>query len=513
MEADDSKQKGLEKAAVEGAAAETVQRYGSAAAEHYKAYNGSELTRNLKDISKGKINPQYEYANINQQAGFAAENKTVARLNAEKIINKEDGRYVRTDDIGSVNDPFVDVVMMDSNGNIVPGTSSQLKFVGKDAKGFVDYFEQKKGAKIKKYLSKDDLSIEVPKGMKDEIDEEIEKRIEKLKGELESANKNGNVDLAKKKLDQINELKGLKGRLKEGVVTKQEAVEARLNPELSTAKDVAKVAHRAGVSQMKYGAAISGTFSMIRNISSCMKGDESPEEAAKNIAVDTGQGAVVSYITAFSGTTIKGLMQRSKNVVVESLSKTNLASGIVNTTIDVAKSIHRYIKGEIDGAECIEEMGQNGFGELGSAVFSSIGIAVVPSSAPAVLSVVGGIVGASFGYMAAVAVYKELATALKEAKMAREERIQTERQCAEAINMIKEYRSEMNRVVSEYMSSHIKEFESCFALVDDAIAQNDVDGFIKGNAELQEFLGHEIQFTSKKEFDQLMTDDSVSFKL
>ena len=123
MEADHSKQKGLEKAAVEGAAAETVQRYGSAAAEHYKAYNGSELTRNLKDISKGKINPQYEYANINQQAGFAAENKTVARLNAEKIINKEDGRYVRTDDIGSVNDPFVDVVMMDSNGNIESGTS------------------------------------------------------------------------------------------------------------------------------------------------------------------------------------------------------------------------------------------------------------------------------------------------------------------------------------------------------------------------------------------------------
>ena len=50
-------------------------------------------------------------------------------------------------------------------------------------------------------------------------------------------------------------------------------------------------------------------------------------------------------------------------------------------------------------------------------------------------------------------------------------------------------------------------FESCFMTLDDAILHDDVDGFIRGNAEFQGILGGKAQFSSFNEFDGLMRSD------
>ena len=73
---------------IEGAATETVQRYGSAIKEHFVAYSGidnesgEQLKKGLKQISESKLNPEYIKQNLKQQAGFSAENKYAARENA-----------------------------------------------------------------------------------------------------------------------------------------------------------------------------------------------------------------------------------------------------------------------------------------------------------------------------------------------------------------------------------------------------------------------------------------------
>ena len=130
------KDKDLLNAGVAGAAFETVQRYGDAAKQHYVAYSGEDnelgkkLVKGLKQISEEKVNPDYEYQNIHQQAGFSAEVKDVARENAEKIIKGDSTRKIRTDDLGNVNDPLYDTVTIDAEGNVIDGTGAQMKFLG-----------------------------------------------------------------------------------------------------------------------------------------------------------------------------------------------------------------------------------------------------------------------------------------------------------------------------------------------------------------------------------------------
>ena len=82
----------------------------------------------------------------------------------------------------------------------------------------------------------------------------------------------------------------------------------------------------------------------------------------------------------------------------------------------------------------------------------------------------------------------------------------------ESVAMIRQYREEMERMVSMYLTEHLETFESGFAAMDQAIMDGDVDGYIKGNAEIQKILGYDTQFTNQQEFDDLM-DSDIAFKL
>lgn len=68
-------------------------------------------------------------------------------------------------------------------------------------------------------------------------------------------------------------------------------MEGRVSPRLSTAKDIAKISHRAGIGVAKYGAVIGGGVSAIRNVVAVFRGDKCAIEALKDVAVDTGKGA------------------------------------------------------------------------------------------------------------------------------------------------------------------------------------------------------------------------------
>ena len=511
--------KGIEKSAIEGAAAETVQRFGSAAKQHYVAYSGvdneigKQLSKGLKSIAGYKVNPEYAEQNIKQQAGFSAEVKAVARRNAQKIINRENTRTVRTDDLGSVNDQFYDLYDIDVNGRRIAGTGSQLKFVGGTPDDLLTKLNSKK---FQKYIdadtwldiANDDYDAIMGAGGNPGL---IDGRINALEKQAVAAEKNGKSDVAISKRAQIEKYKKIKKNLRKAGLTRKEAIEAKLYAGFSTAKDIVRISHEAGKAQLKHGAAIAGATSFVRNIVACTKGEKTTVEAAQSVALDTGKGAVTSYATAFAGTTIKGAMQNSTSTYVKALAKTNLAAGLVTTTMNVGKTMHQYFSGAIDGEQCIEQLGENGVGEIGSAMFAAVGVAAT-SGAPALVSVIGGIAGATFGYAAAVAVYQELATALREAKIAHEERIQIERECAEAVQMIRQYREEMEAMVSQYLLTNISVFNAGFNAMDSAILKNDINGFIKGNVEIQKVLGRKVQFSSLGEFDTLM-DSDVPLKL
>ena len=493
--------------ALEGAATEVVQRYGSAVKENLVAYigidneTGERLKKGLKDIAKEKVNPDYKDINLKQQAGFSAENKYTARQNAERIINRDKSRVHNTDvkGSGSYNELF-DHIITDENGIVI--SQEQMKFVGSDPKACLNKLA---GKKFQKYFDAD-AKITVPSDYYEGILEEAQKTIDSLEKQLKHAKESGNTELEKNLEERIAKYKKIKASIKDSGVSNKEAMEARLHPKISTAKDVVKVAHRAGVEQAAYGAVIGGSVSIVKNIVSVVKGQKEPEEAAIEFAKDTSVAAVSSYATAFAGSVIRGGMQNSASKTVKSLAKTNLAATIVTSTVEAGKSLKKYISGEIEGIECLEELGEKGTGQLSAAMFAVVGQAVIP------IPVVGAMIGSMVGYALSSACYGELVDALKEAKLAHEERIRIERECEESIKMIVQFREEMNDAIEKYLNDMKETFNNALENAERAIWKDDIDGFIGAANSISNKLGKKALFNTFREFDDFMnTSDSFKF--
>ena len=483
---------------------DTVQRYGSAAKEHLVAYSGIDnetgrrLSKSLKSIAKEKLT---DPRNLKQQAGFAAEVKHTAKENAERIISGKKARVARMDDVkGKANDRFIDHVKTDKHGKPIPGTGSQMKFV-KMGKSPEETTKALLSAKNRKYIESCDVKhVDIPsdqfKGVKDKLNAEI-KETEKAISKMKAAGKDTGAHEAR-----LSQCKELKKKLRSSSVSTGEAIEARTNPLLSTAKDVAKLGHRAGVQEAKGAAALGSGISAMVNVVALVKGDKDAKEAILCVAKDTAGAAATGYVTGAGGAALKATMQNSGKSVIRVLSKTNLPAQVVVATIETVKTLGRYLNGEIDGVQCFEELGEKGTGMVGGAMGAAVGTLIAGP--------IGAVVGSMVGYMLATSCYGELLGALRGAKLARAERIRVERECEEAIRLIRQYRAELEKHIADYLADHTAAFHSAFTMMKHAANVGDIDGFIDSANVVTRKLGGKPRFESMREFDGFMlTGDAL----
>ena len=505
----DNKKNGLLNAAIVGGTYQTTQKYGDAVKQHFVAYSGRDnetginLVKGLKDIAEGKINPDYEFQNISQQSGFAAEVKEVARSNAEAIINDDSTRKIRTDDLGRINDQLYDTLTIDKNGNIIDGTGEQIKFLGSskdDPKGLGNAkraFDKLSSKEFKKYLD-NDAKIVVPTEQYQGILQEADAEINKLSSQLDRLKNSEKTEEFTKIENRIKDLKKLKENLKKASLTTEEAREARLSPKLSTAKDVLKLSHRAGLDAAQTASLIGGSVSIVKNITAVFKNEKNTGEAVRDVALDTGRAGALGYGTGFAGSIIKGAMQNSESTYIRALSKTNIAGTTVNIAITSTRILTNYFNGEIDGVQCLEMLGQEGVGMVASAMFATIGQIAIP------IPIVGGLIGGMIGYALSSASYGLLLNALKEKEMAHKERMYIESVCAEHIKMIREYRLEIEKIINQYLSNKLEVFNEAFTGIKNALEIGDIDLFIENTNRITENFGGKPAFSTIDEFDKIM---------
>lgn len=468
MNDDEKKKDGLQDAALLGTVSDTVKRYGGAIKEHIVSYTGVDneagvkLKRSLKSIAQSKVNPDYEAANLKQQAGFAAEVKESANYNAQAKIDGSTVKKVRTDDIGRVNDPLYDHILVEDNGRIVLGSGSQMKFVGGSPKEALDKLMSKG---FSKYIE-NNVDIEVPsdyyQGILDAADADIASAQKQLDRQIAS----GNSEQAERLAAKIQKLENIKGHLRKSSVSNKEAMLARKHPALSTAKSVAKTANQAGLQGAKLGGAVGGGISAFRNIFALAKDEQSVEEALLNTAKDTALAAVDGYTMTAGASAISGVMKNAASKTINALSDSALPTAIVLVAKETITVLAQYFGGEISGAQALDQLGERGTAMLASGAFATVGQIAIP------IPVVGAIIGSMFGYALSTAGYSELTNSLKEAEIARERRVQIEDACNRNIALMKQYQQELNQIINEYMTDSLSEIQSIF---EDIRAADEVD--------------------------------------
>ena len=452
------------------------------------------MQKSLQGIAGSKVNPDYVYQNLRQQAGYSAEVLDTARTNADNIINHDRTRAFRTDDLSTRNDPRfgriggVNEQQYDQalirDGEIVG--ASQLKFVGSSPEEALDKLA---GKKFAKYID-NGTDITVPSDYYDGIKGAIPGKIQTLQEQQAKALAKGNQELAQAKARQIERYRKIDASLRRSKVSNSEAMQARLNPTLTTVKNIAGISHQAGLQGAKFGAGISGGVSLVRNISAYISGEKDFGDAAIDVVIDTGKGAVFAYASNFSVTALTGCMKNFGSGLMRSVAKSNLPAQVAAAVLETGKTLFKFASGEIDGLECLEELGQKGANMTTSAVFAGLGQMIIP------IPVVGALAGSMIGYALSGGFYGELMNSLKAEKLSREERIRVEHECSEAIKALKEYRAKLESLVSQYLIEHINAFHTAFDVMKEAMNLGDIDGFILKTQEYSHFYKWEMNCTN-----------------
>ncbi len=504
MKKDREKNSNIANAAIVGAVSEESALYASANKEYLAILDDKTLGRTLEGISEYKVNPKYQYRNINQQAGFSAELKEQAHANAQNILMENGERLVQYDNLSvdqkaqirerfpdyatpNKNHELVDYVMVDRKGNVIFNTLTQSKFVGRNG---AECFEKFLSKDYEKYL-KNGMKMEIPKDFFGDFQKEANIKIKSLESQIAKQKSFGDFQKAAKLEEKLQKCKTIKANTRSASITKEEAIYARNHPTLSTAKDMASHSHQAGMNALGVGALVSSVVSLATNIFECIVNGKDPKKALKHTAIATLKGGAYSYGFAFSSSLLGGVMQNSANKVIQSFGKSSLPAMIVGACVANVTILGRYFSGKIDEVELCKQLGRTNTSLLSGGAMAFAGQALIPI--PVVGALIGGFVGAALSE----AFFNALNS--KKVELARQRRIEIEKECRESIRLLEAYRNQFKEVFERYFHETTKFFNQSFDELERALYAGDADLVIGANNKSQEGLGQKPLFDNKQE--------------
>lgn len=485
---------------------EQVELYSEVQSEYIKSYTGVDkttgqiLSKSLKSISQEKINPVYIKQNTLQKAGLAAEVKSVARQNEEAILSGSTNRVIRTDDFGRVNEQYADTTVVDSLGNEIFGKQTQIKFVGATAKdthaklmskAYEKYFENP--GKVQK--------IEIASDKFDDVLNISKNKVEEYQKQLNSPHVKLNAKLADTIKDKINKEQKLQGMLKKSSVSTDEAIFSVNNPFLSTAGDVVRVSHNAGIYRIKSVASLGALLRGGMTLYQVMIGEISPDEGISQFTLDVAEKATDEYIIGATASLMATAIKESSFTVVKYLGNSNLPVIISKNIMEATKTLYEFFSGNITWEECCQQIGETGTRTVLGTAYGTAGAVLIP------IPVAGAVIGALVGTILGSACVTAVKTALKEKNIAIERRKQIEKECDEYDRWLDEQRRILNDISEKYLTEHREVFNNALQDIRGGLVNYDADKVVEGANTITKRLGGRTQFDNFKEFDSFMESD------
>ena len=489
-------------AAVNRALYELVSRYGEAASLDLSAYDGAagivdQAKRSLKGIAESRLGktPMEAARNIHQQAGFSAEVIETTEINKHRIINGEKVRSIRTDDLGKTNDRLVDVVdvkqQKDGTLKELAGSSYQMKFIGKNG---AEAFDKLCQTRHQKYYD-NGVPVKIPKNYMGDFFARADERIDHVRQELRALRANGaSPDVIASKREQLKRLQTVRNNTFGSETTSGDAMLARTNPKLYTAKSMLSTAHEAGLEGAAFGAAVGGGMSIAVNFAAVLQG-KPIDEAIKDVAIKSATSAARAYAVSGGATLIDAGFRHYRSSLPQLLKNAKAPTEIAGFVVDAATAFYDYYSGNISGVQCLGRLAS-------SASFALISLTPI-GQAVFIARTVYTLVSIS------VAVIRN---ALSAPQMARERRYQIEQECAEQILALRAFREEYEHRSQMWLKQTTETFVSAFDTMDIALQTDDVDAYIAGANSITRALGGKPQFENFEEFDRFMESDEP-FKL
>lgn len=249
------------------------------------------------------------------------------------------------------------------------------------------------------------------------------------------------------------------------------------------------------------GALIGGGVSLATNVYECVANGKDPIKSIKHTAIATLKGGVLSYGNAFASSSLGGWMQSSANKIIQSLGKGSVPAMIMGTCAANVTILGRYFSGKIDKTELLKQLGKANATLVSSGAMAVAGQALIP------IPVVGVLIGGFASAMLSETFFNAFLKAREEAKLARQRRIEIEKECREFIKLLEIYQNQFKEVFEQYFHETTKFFNQSSDELERALYAGDADLAIAVNNKSREWLGQKALSNNKQELWELITSN------
>ncbi len=227
-------------------------------------------------------------------------------------------------------------------------------------------------------------------------------------------------------------------------------------------------------------------------------GNGKDSKEAFDQAMKDAKDVVLSYGRAAF---LKDMVSNSPNETIQSFDGD--LEGVMHlekTGIECYKIFIDYGSQKIDDDELSCRLLHTSTKILGTKAMAVVGQTFIP------ILGVGAIIGNFVGALLSKTLCENLRDALKEAKLARQRRIEIEKECRESIRLLEIYRNQFKEVFKQYFHGNVKFFNENFNNLERVLYAGDADLAIGVNNKIQERLGQKPLFNNTQEFLELMNN-------
>lgn len=294
-------------------------------------------------------------------------------------------------------------------------------------------------------------------------------------------------------------------------------------------KKIKNVLHISGKGSRKFNKHIDGaidsfalcaTNNIIANVTDVIAGDKDAGEAiydtAKNTAVQAGRDIAVKQgeeivkeaLALIEKKAIAKISDEATKKVVSAginkITNSNAVMQVAGAAVDIGRSFKRYLNGDIDKAQLLDEVVNKSVNACASYFGSSIGFAL------------GGPLGAAAGSMIASVACDCLYTALngilgESASKKRYEEIHA--MCEESKRLLRLQREAFERATEALFARRRTTIKNSFKTMDKALLTNDIESYNMALANIAGEFGREAEIMTFGEFQDFMINSDEDFVL
>ncbi|WP_120910119.1 hypothetical protein [Helicobacter pylori] len=244
---------------------------------------------------------------------------------------------------------------------------------------------------------------------------------------------------------------------------------------------------------------------VLTNVFECIAKGKDPKELLKHTAIATTKDVVRSYGSTFIGSSFGDMVQNGTNKVIQNLGKNSLFAMILDTGAKNVKIFDNYLSKNIDETELIEQLHHAGKNLLIGIVakFVNFGnkVASISSSIPGIGPLINVLAPMASQFL------HTFLKAREEAKLARQRRIEIERECREIIKLLEIYQNQFKEVFEQYFHETTRFFNQSFDELERVICAGDPNWALAVNNKTREWLGQKALFDNSKESWELITSN------